>query len=238
VVILGCGRSGTSIFGELFDHIAGYTYHSEPSFGELRHCDFTTPQAIKVPRPEEGAAVSSGLPFLFDDLLAVVPEPRKIFWQVRHPLDAICSLRVGIGKNWGHHPRPPDWRDWLDRPLLERCAHHWTYLNTVGYGQIRHMAGINRFEDMLGDPLACATKVCEEVGLDPVTHAQDLKSRAKRVQDTNNEDFDEAECSRNYSRADHVHKIERWRENLREADVAVLVPMVGEAAGALGYALP
>ena len=32
VIILGCGRSGTSIFGELFEHIPGYMYYSEPPF--------------------------------------------------------------------------------------------------------------------------------------------------------------------------------------------------------------
>ncbi|MEM6630277.1 MAG: hypothetical protein AAF694_11435, partial [Bacteroidota bacterium] len=50
VLILGCGRSGTSIFGELFDHLSGYTYHSEPPYESLAAFDWTTPQAIKVPR--------------------------------------------------------------------------------------------------------------------------------------------------------------------------------------------
>jgi hypothetical protein len=48
VVILGCGRSGTSIFGELFEHLAPYTYYSEPSFAELMEFDFEA--MIQSPR--------------------------------------------------------------------------------------------------------------------------------------------------------------------------------------------
>ena len=53
---------------------------------------------------------------------AVVPESREIFWMVRHPLDAICSPRVGISSDWGHHPRLPDWESWLTKLLLRRYA--------------------------------------------------------------------------------------------------------------------
>ena len=41
VVILGCGRSGTSIFGELFEHLEPYTYASEPLYGAMWQADWT-----------------------------------------------------------------------------------------------------------------------------------------------------------------------------------------------------
>ncbi len=109
VIVLGCGRSGTSIFGELFAGLPGYSYYSEPPFEDLAGYGYAAPVAIKVPKPARGRPTSPGLSFLVSELCAAVPEPRQIFWLVRHPLDAICSLRVGISKNWGHHPRPPDW---------------------------------------------------------------------------------------------------------------------------------
>ena len=70
VVILGCGRSGTSIFGEFFDRLA--TYHGRylfaPSFEALRNADFSAgPVAIKVPRVDATQAMTPGLPFLLDD---------------------------------------------------------------------------------------------------------------------------------------------------------------------------
>jgi len=89
----------------------------------------------------------------------------------RHPLDTIASLRVGIAKNWGHHPKPPDWRDWLARPLVERCAHHWAYLNTVGYEAVRHLATVTRFSCMVSRRLSATMAVRRlrvDMGLLPV----------------------------------------------------------------------
>ena len=236
-VVLGCGRSGTSIFGELFAGLPGYSYHSEPPFEDLTGYDYGAPVAIKVPKPGSGRDSSPGLPFLVADLRAVVPEPLELFWLVRHPLDAICSLRVGIAQNWGHHPRPPDWESWLLRPLLRRCAHHWVHINTLGYDQVRDRARLHRFEDMIGDPFGFAQDICGQVGLDPEACAPALRAWARRVQDEDNDDFEEAECSKPYSRSDHARKVGRWRENLSAAEIAELVPVVAEAAARFGYRL-
>lgn len=237
VVILGCGRSGTSIFGELFEALPGYRYLSEPPFEALEELDWNQPTAIKVPRPKPGAPTAPGLPFTLEALLAVVPAPRRIVWQVRHPLDAIASLRVGIAQDWGHHPRPPDWRDWLERPLLHRCAHHWLYINEAGFAEVERLAVVRCFEDMIADPLGCAEAACHLVGIDPNACAPDLARWARRVQDTNNADFDEAACSRPYSRPDHARRVGRWRENLDPAEVADLVPLLKSAAAQFGYSL-
>ncbi len=231
-VVLGCGRSGTSIFGELFASLPGYTYYSEPPFEDLAGYGYAAPVAVKVPRP------AAGMPFLVDELLAVVPEPREIFWLVRHPLDAICSLRVGIAQDWGHHPRPPDWESWLSQPLLRRCTHHWVHINTQGYEQVRHLAKLHRFEDMIRDPLGFAQNICGQVGLDPAACEAAVRTWARRVQDQDNDDFEEAECSKSYSRPDHARKVGRWRENLSATEVAELVPLVAEAAARFGYVLP
>jgi hypothetical protein len=137
-LILGCGRSGTSIFGELFEHLPGYRYYSEPPFEDLFRLDYSQPVAVKVPRESEGYPADTGLSFPLTALGNALPAPRQMFWLVRHPLDTISSLKVGIARNWGHHPKPPDWREWLSRPLAERCAHHWNYLNSRGYARVRH----------------------------------------------------------------------------------------------------
>ncbi len=237
-IVLGCGRSGTSIFGELFAGLPGYSYHSEPPFEDLAGYDYGAPVAIKVPKPAPGRDTSPGLPFLVAELRAVVPEPWEIFWLLRHPLDAICSLRVGISQDWGHHPRPPDWESWLSAPLLRRCAHHWVHVNSLGYEQVKDMARVHRFEDMIGDPLGFAQDICGQVGLDPAACEPALGAWARRVQDRDNDDFEEAECSKSYSRPDHTRKVGRWRENLSAAEVAELVPVVAEVAGRFGYRLP
>jgi len=238
VIILGCGRSGTSIFGELFDHLDPFSYYSEPSFDNVVKFDFTQPIALKVPEESPDYPPTQGLSFPLEVLLELSEISFQFYWQVRHPLDTICSLRVGIANNWGHHPKPPDWKAWLERPLIERCAHHWAYLNTVGYQQVQHLTKVKSFEDMLNNPTQFATATAEEVGLVSSNHQQALSDWARRVQNTNNEHFVEAETSKNYSRKDHTVRVERWRENLTREEIVSILPIIREGSALFDYDLP
>jgi hypothetical protein len=236
VVILGCGRSGTSIFGELFETLPGYRYWSERYLADVDSSGGSA-IALKVPRTTPGTAPPEGLSVELPELWAAVPAPRVVFWQVRHPLDAICSLRVGIDAGWNHHPRPADWQDWAERPLVERCAHHWATINGPGYDAVRDLAVLNRFEEMLADPWACARRTAATVGLDPDDPAvvEASAAWADRVQDTNNAKFVEAVTSRPLSRPDHRYRVGRWRENLTPHDIAAVQRIVATTAGTFGY---
>ena len=237
VVILGCGRSGTSIFGELFEHFSEYAYLSEPLYEDLKTQTFSAPVAVKVPKESQGFPPTPGLSFPLPDLIATIPDPKQIFWQVRHPLDTICSLRIGIDKNWGHHPKPPDWQDWLPRPLLERCAHHWNYINSIGFEQVKDLAMVTRFENLVSEPFAFAQSICDYIGIDAETFAKQLEIWANRVQNTNNDKFVEAKTSRAYSRKDHSVRIDRWKENLGQKEIDAIVPIIKETSIKLGYPL-
>ena len=237
VLILGCGRSGTSIFGEFFQHLAPYAYYSEPPYANLKKYDYSQPIAIKVPTESEGFLPTEGLSFPFDDLLRTIPNSLTIFWQIRHPLDTICSLKVGIAKNWGHHPRPLDWQSWLTRPLLEQCAHHWNYLNTVGYEKVAHLVEISKFEDAVLNPKIFANRICKLVGIDTKLEAENITNWCNRVQNSNNAKFVEAMTSKPYSTKDHRVKVGRWRENLTTEEITQVWPMVEETANRFGYAI-
>ncbi|MEZ5042968.1 MAG: sulfotransferase domain-containing protein [Saprospiraceae bacterium] len=235
VLILGCGRSGTSIFGEFFEHLPCYTYHSEPPYATLKTWSYATPTAIKVPKVSAAYPPSPGLSFPLADLLASIPDPKKIYWQIRHPLDTICSLKVGISRNWGHHPRPEDWQDWRSRPLIEQCAHHWNYLNTVGYQQVAHLVTVSRFENMIADPLGFAENIAQEIGLESPPYHSEIKDWARRVQNTNNENFIEAKTSRPYSTNDHNVKVGRWKENLSPEEIESIMPIIRQTMTQFGY---
>ena len=237
VLILGCGRSGTSIFGELFEQLSCYTYHSEPPYAMLKTWDYEQALAVKVPREPLELAPSPGLSIPLSDLLQTVEGPLQIYWQIRHPLDTICSLRVGISRNWGHHPRPPDWQDWLKRPLLEQCAHHWTYINTVGYNHVSDRVVLSRFEHLIDHPLDFARQIAQQVEVDFTKYQGELAAWAGRVQNTNNENFVEAQTSRPYSTTDHTVRVGRWRENLSEEEVGAIFPMIAEPMERFGYSL-
>lgn len=238
VVILGCGRSGTSIFGELFDALPGYRYLSEPLLSEVHEPDDGRRLAVKVPRAAAADLAPAGDPVVLEELFSTMPTPVVVFWQVRHPLDAICSLRVGIGSGWAHHPRPPDWEAWLDRPLVERCAHHWAVINGAGYGHVAGRAVVNRFEEMIRSPATSAEQALAVVGVDPDEARGPIATWSHRVRDTDDDRFVEALTSRRHSRPDHSRRVGRWHEGLTDQEVASVVPIVAEAAGRFGYELP
>ena len=237
VLILGCGRSGTSIFGELFEHLPPYQYRSEPAFAEVMQMDFSTPIALKVPKESPDFAPDPGLSFPIDLFLKKAGQALQCYWIVRHPLDTIYSLKVGISRNWGHHPKPPDWQEWLSRPLLERCAHHWRYLNTVGYDRVKHLVQVKYFEELVLYPERFATSICQDLGLDLQANVEELQSWTDRVQNTNNQKFKEAKTSSAYSTQDHKVKVGRWKENASSEEVDLLWPMVEDVADRFGYTL-
>lgn len=237
VMILGCGRSGTSIFGELFNYIGNYVYQSEPPFDMVIGADYSRLQAFKVPRESEFYNPDSGLSFPLSKLQQRVPN-MKYYWIVRHPLDAICSLRVGISNNWGHHPRPLDWKEWLSRPIVEQCAHHWTYINSVGFNKVSDIVTVVHFETMIDDPKGFALSVCKSLRLDPVHQFAGINAWSKRVQNTNNAEFSESETSKGYSRNDHSVRVGRWRENMTEAEITKVLPLIKDAGNMFGYVLP
>jgi len=68
VLSLGCGRSGTSIFGELFNHLGTHTYCSEIDFDLYLNKDFSKPIAAKIPRENRKYQNTPGLSFPLDVL--------------------------------------------------------------------------------------------------------------------------------------------------------------------------
>ncbi len=237
MLILGCGRSGTSIFGELFEHIPNYIYYSEPDFALIQDLDFNQPTAIKVPKENNQFEATTGLSFPLAQMLDWLPKPHRTYWQIRHPLDAISSLKVGIANNWGHHPRPPDWQNWLSKPLVVQCAYHWQFINKIGYQQIKDRVKVTYFESMLRNPQQFAYQICRDVEIDPEQVDNQLSGWYQRVQNTNNSKFIEAQTSRFYSRNDHKTRINRWKENLSQKEIDLIKPIISETASNFGYEL-
>ena len=94
-----------------------------------------------------------------------------------------------------------------------------------------------RFEDMIMRPDTFARDCCRALGLDPFRQEQPLEAWARRVQNTNNAQFVEAQTSRRYSRADHAVRVGRWRQNLSRDDVERAWPIIREPAKSFDYRL-
>jgi hypothetical protein len=94
---------------------------------------------------------------------------------------------------------------------------------------------LTRFEDMISNPLDFASHICEDVGVDTKTHASSIRLWVQRVQNTNNTHFVEAQTSRPYSRPDHQVRVGRWKENLSEAEIKSILPIIEKTAATFGY---
>jgi hypothetical protein len=238
IIILGCGRCGTSIFGELFETVGVHRYYFEPSLEDVRRMNFDLGAvAMKVPKAPIGTPMTPGLPFQLEELLALVPLPRAIFWQVRNPLDAVCSLRPGIEANWSHNPKPPDWEDWLHRPLIERCARHWSYINLNGYRAVRQFSALSRYETLVRNPCTAAIAACALAGCGGTEYEEAILRWAATVSNRKAAPAYEAKRQVVWSRQDHSVRMERWRENLTSDEVAAVREIVAEAAAEVGYAV-
>ncbi len=82
VLILGCKRSDTSIFGELFNPLSTHIYYSKIDFDLHLNKDFSKPIAAKIPIENRKYQNTPGLSFLLDVLLERKPNI-KIYWQLR-----------------------------------------------------------------------------------------------------------------------------------------------------------
>jgi hypothetical protein len=242
VLILGCARSGSSIFGELFEMLPGFHYYFEPHMDEFGQIDYSNgPVAIKKPKADLGASMTPGLPFALEELLVRIPEPRRIFWQVRHPLDAICSLRPGIESDWAHNPRPPGWESLLDRPWVERCARHWANINGAGFHAIRKLADFsyaNRYEDFIADPRKIALRACSCINMSGPEVDAAIDRWCSLISNEKSPRVYEARRQKHWSRQDHTIRTGRWKQNLSPEDVSSVLPIVSDAAKCFGYELP
>lgn len=237
VIVLGCGRSGTSIFGELFEALPQYTYLFEPSLSDLAGADYLSgPVATKGPRRSDAGGHSNGLPFVLADLYDIVPAPRLIYWVVRNPLDCISSLRPGILEDWSHVPRPDNWRQLLREAPVMRCAAHWTNINIAGFGQVADVARVIKYEVLIGNPLALASQILADLGLaEDLASLQASQGWAARVNDLPG--TDEAARQTYWMTRDHSVHVGRWRENLAPSEVESVRHLVAEPARRFGYVL-
>lgn len=96
---------------------------------------------------------------------------------------------------------------------------------------------MKHFEAMVRSPWQFANTICREIGLDIEAHEPALAEWANRLQNTNNEHFVEAKTSRNYSRADHQKRIDRWKENLTDKQINSVTGILRKTARKFGYSL-
>ena len=232
VFIVGCARSGTSIFGELFESHPNIMYVFEEriwrTLGEIDH-HAVTPEDIpsknmvklrkwmKMYKRKNKIVVEKNprhivrVPFIKH----IFPDA-KILHIVRDGRDVACSLKSGLcGKTWAH-VRPPRWRE-IERDYegVIRCAH--AYHDIMQYPMrdlenIEHMQV--KYEDLVANPRDIAHQVFDYIGL-PVRPR--VLAQADKIQDEMEGSY-VAYHQRRWYKTDHSKRIGRWKENMTEEE--------------------
>ena len=97
VIILGCGRSGTSIFGELFDQLTPFTYHCEPGFHELVRLDYSKQMRSKLQPQALAFRHLRGFHFHYMNCCALFQTPKR--FTDRFDIRWIPSAHSELGLN-------------------------------------------------------------------------------------------------------------------------------------------
>jgi hypothetical protein len=220
VVIWGCARSGTSIVYEAWRSHPGYQAFFEPGEWLLGDMDWTHPIAIKNPWSNSPTAGLSA------NLHTVLEFPAKHIWVVRHPHDTAASLRPGMNSQ-PHPPALPD--KWRGKPLIDRCAALWRYVNETGLDNLQVKVEVLtvRYEDLLKDPLTTTARMMEYT---ETPWAPELDQYLNSISLTPGEN--EAEFQSRWSRPHNRHIN---REDLTEVERVTIDNIVGDVPKNFGY---
>lgn len=259
VIIFGCGRSGTSILGELFEEMDEYSYLFEADVLDIENFEFNGPKllASKVPKirarnftlyikpllrnllaPKKvHKALSPGLTVNLEWLIKTLPCNYKFIFIARHPLDTICSLKPGIEAGWSHNPRPLDYKKYLKAPLVERCARHWQYINDVGFKTLteRNEVLIVLYENLVLNTRDTVQRILNYIEMTDYSISK-LASYIEKVQDKTKDSYQAKKQIRWY-RDDHITRINRWKNDLTKDEAESAWKIVGSTAKQFGYKL-
>lgn len=236
VVLWGCPRSGTSLFLEFFEAL-GYSTYFEPGMDFVTHSLLPEaaarngrPWAIKNPI-DVGGYRTPGLACDVRDLRAALGSDYVSVWLVRHPLDAICSLRKGLNQ-WHHQPIPPGYLNLSNAQVDERGVGMWLYVNGEGRRAVNPDLTV-RYEDLIAEPVQEVARIATAIG--DTFPATITNAFARRVSGTSG--VHEAAHQARWI-TPHRNHIGRWREDMNIEQLQYAVTALGSMPADFSYSLP
>lgn len=231
VVIFGCPRGGTSIMGELFEHVEDFDYYFEPSIEWLTRGQdrWAAKNPVDFAGGNQDAAIqrrTPGLPCRLEDLESL--DVRHFLWIVRHPLDNIASLLPGLTTGWNHSPQPPEWEQ-IEQPL-DRAISLWNWMNGVGFSHVAEFASVVAYEDLIANPEDTVRSVLSIVGAEP---SPSMGRYLRRIGD--DATGYQAKHQVRWMTTDHAQRVGRWRETLAPEDAKKAWDQVAQVAHEFGY---
>jgi len=257
VFLLGCARSGTSIFGEALAAHPDITYLFElsPTWNSIVEegadhrldASSATPEVARQVyaefsqrlRGEPGEVLLEKNPkhVLRLPFLAELFPWARFLHIVRDGRDTAASLMFrNRGPVWGHL-QVPGWKELLERYGEEnhvRCAHQWRIAVETARAdgaRLDDRCREVRYEDLVQGPLAVAEEALAFMGLDAPEAVAEF---CGKIQDETEGSYHALKQVRHYV-DNHSRRVGRYRENLSAAEVAEVEKACGGLLAELGY---
>lgn len=236
VIIQGCGRSGTSILGELFEHLPLFEYYFEPHLEDLDNEILKGQQNIAIKVPKGGGVLTSGLACNMDKLINLIGDDYKLLWIVRNPLDTICSLKAGIESNWAHNPKPPNYLEMMNYSWYIKSAFHWKFINEKGLKSLQNygIVQIVKYESLVTNSENVVTNILKFLGLEKNNfHLDDY---IRNISDNVDGSY-HAKKQVYWFRDDHTKRVNRYKENLNQQEIEEIKEVLNNIPEIFGYYL-
>jgi hypothetical protein len=251
-LLIGCARSGTSIFAEAVAAHPAVKYVFEPheiwelaGHGENGSHRLTaahaTPQVCDRIRTWF-AAQSCGAALVLDKtprnalripfLRTVFPEA-KFIHIVRDGRDVACSLMPGVGGDSWYHLKPVRWREMqAEQQPIERCALVWRDVIQTVCADLAGLPHLQvRYEELLAAPRERVADTWQFLGLPIDASALNF---ADKIQDATADSY-HAGGQDVWYREDHARRTGRWRENLSPEQQRRVNAVLADTLKSLGY---
>ncbi len=259
VFLVGCARSGTSIFGELVaahpeveylfevskiwngifegrehDGLSLSDAQSESQIDTLYrelHGSLKRPDAKVILEKNPKHALRVGF------LNEAFPQC-KFLHIVRDGRDVVSSLMFrNRGPNWGHL-KVPGWEDLLksypEKNHL-RCAHQWNRAVRCVLDESKEISADRflqiKYEDLVTQPLQVAKAVLQFLNLEITSEVEAL---ASKIQDETQGSYHARKQVRHYV-DNHKKRIGRYQENLSPEQIAEVEGVIGDLLKELRY---
>ncbi len=258
VFLIGCARSGTSIFGETIaaHPRVAYLFEASKIWNTLVPDRPDHRLTAEDASPDVAAAIYRALGEARNDLegdvlveknpkhVLRIPFLRALFPRgrflhiVRDGRDVVCSLMFrNRGSEWGHL-EVPGWREILaahpDANHI-RCALQWKSAVATARSDAADLpngAYLDlRYEDLVTDPASAMASVWRFLGMDPPSDAESVLAR---IQDETRGSYHARRQIRHYVE-NHARRIGRYRENLDDRQLEDVLGVAGELLAELGY---
>jgi hypothetical protein len=258
VFLVGCARSGTSIFGEALAAHPSVAYLFELS--SLWNAAVPARVDHRLERHHATAVIAERIYRSLHEVLgarasAVVVEKNpkhvlrvafldqlfphaKFLHIIRDGRDVVASLMFrNRGDRWGHL-EIPGWQDLLDRYTDEnhvRCAHQWRDAVVIARAEGAELGDRYleiRYEDLVLDARVVVGRALEHIGLGLVPG---VESFLAKIQNETAGSYHAKKQVRHFVE-NHRRRIGRFEENLSRRELDEVVGVCGDLLRELGYA--